>query len=169
MWEIGQDARMQLTEPYVHWSLRQDSHNTFLGLAAQCSLLPYIQAKIEADRRLPSQSPTKNSLGLFECAVFGFTARRSHSYLLTFMDAYEPLEQSMRLETVRYLLDQGVNPSGMTHEYDGALVRLEGRIQDLIKLKGNDADYYSEVAKYTSQRKRTKLGFWKRIQLSKSR
>ncbi|KAF4958445.1 hypothetical protein FGADI_2367 [Fusarium gaditjirri] len=68
----------QLQGPEMHWSSVQDvfDHrrglpNTFLGLAAQFSILPYLQSKLNRRRSLLQQWNPKNGIGLLENAIFG--------------------------------------------------------------------------------------------------
>jgi len=85
--------------------------NTFLGLVAQFSILAYIKAKAEADRSLlHGQSQTKHSVGLLENAIFGF--ERYMPPVVLQDGAPSPSEfYAARLETVKFLLDQGVAPT----------------------------------------------------------
>ena len=68
-----------IQEPSTHWSSGQDVPgrrrwlpNTFLGLTAQFSVLPYVKVKVRERRSFLYQWAPKNSVGLLENAGFGY-------------------------------------------------------------------------------------------------
>jgi hypothetical protein len=141
-----------------HWSSIQDHRrrgvqNTFLGISAQFSLLPYIKAQTKVNESCLNQRTTDSSHGLFECAVLGY------EYFLPSRDAFDPpnslpiIETSVRLETVRFLLDQAVD-SSRVHSRDG-LTDLRNQVQMLIQQLGNTerGKYYGQVAELLAKKK----------------
>lgn len=98
---------------------RFDAENTFLGLAAQFSILPYIESALLSDHGRRCQKHPKGSLGLLENAIFGplyynppVVSRRGP----------HPIPRDRRLETVKYLLKHGVYQSK---------VHTKGGVRDL--------------------------------------
>lgn len=80
--------------------------HSFLGLAAQFSILPYIRSVALTDRsRLFEKVPSRR-LGLLEHAIFGYTSFRTNT------GSFRPrIPIHRRLSTVKYLLDQGLYQS----------------------------------------------------------
>ncbi|EHK19704.1 uncharacterized protein TRIVIDRAFT_155869 [Trichoderma virens Gv29-8] len=134
-----------------HWSAGQDTkrrwriQNTFLGLAAQFSILPYIKAMALSDRPHLAQRFSRDSLGLLENAIFGYSFYMSSAL---FQNGFRPrIPCARRLATVRYLLGQGVYQSKV-HTRDGRHDLKE----EIQKVSLEDPEYYATVASYLDNR-----------------
>ncbi|CAM1502182.1 Fc.00g041660.m01.CDS01 [Cosmosporella sp. VM-42] len=158
--------RVQQTWPEIyrikghgtHWSSRQDifGHrqglpNTFLGLVAQFSILPYVKDKVQARRSFLYQWAPKNSIGLLENAVFGYKYYMGENFKPPNGLPYIP--SSQRLATVRFLLGQGVQQSKV-HGAHG-MVSIKHEVRRFASQSNSpsepydgDAAYFSEVSGY---------------------
>jgi energy-coupling factor transporter ATP-binding protein EcfA2 len=115
---IFRELRVSKPWRYSHWSVFQDTHhlparkNSFVGLAAQFCITPYVNAKISSDRSLLWKGPSKHSVSILENAVLGpkyFTnpilySGGSAMYVQLFLDF------NRRLEFVEFLLEKGARP-----------------------------------------------------------
>ncbi|KAK0615107.1 hypothetical protein B0T17DRAFT_498541 [Bombardia bombarda] len=144
---------LRLRKPTDHWSSKQDSgghrlalHNTFLGMAAQFSLLPYIRAKFAPNRSLLTQRATAKSIGLLECAVLGFNYYMAKDLSHQNVSGV-PLTiwYSQRLDTVRYLLNQGVKGDQANGHL--CVVNLKSQVRQLVlDSAGSEAEYYVQAS-----------------------
>lgn len=82
-----------------------EQHNTFLNVAAQFSILPYIQAKMGFGMDVPGFKTPKDGFSLLDHAVLGyeFFIRGTDE-----LDRITPRER--RLSTVKYLLEADSKP-----------------------------------------------------------
>ncbi|KAK4442313.1 hypothetical protein QBC34DRAFT_455083 [Podospora aff. communis PSN243] len=149
--------------------------NTFTGLAAMFSILPYVQAKATSNPRLLFQRATSQAVGILECAIFGdryYLPRAPHGNL-DFHREYAVAARAsksltpQRLQMVRLLLDQGVEQTnilcvvhlavwnkalGMFLPHLG-MVPLRKEVQSLMEDTktmagiGEVREYFSQVAK----------------------
>ncbi|QYT03178.1 hypothetical protein H0G86_010147 [Trichoderma simmonsii] len=118
--------------------------NTFLGIAAQFAVLPYIKSMTNSNRNLLSGTFSKGSFGLLESAIFG------HTYYITpSPDFCRHISKERRLATVQYLLKQGVFQSKM-HSPRG-ICNLK---EEINKISHSDPDYYSKVVEYLNESQR---------------
>ncbi|KAH8897809.1 hypothetical protein GQ53DRAFT_884669 [Thozetella sp. PMI_491] len=143
-----------------HWSGGQDGMrgNTFLGLAAQFSILPYIKAKTHERRSLLSQKSPKHTVGILENAVLGFEYYMPDTVRQAGIRPKIPHAQ--RLQTVHFLLDQGVEQSKMyTANIRGREVKWKTStlIQTIMSISQTSAyqenkEYYHQVMECLSRR-----------------
>ncbi|KAJ4854378.1 AAA domain-containing protein [Trichoderma breve] len=139
-----------------HWSAGQDNkhrwriQNTFLGLAAQFSILPYIKAVTRSDRRRLAQTFSRDSLGLLENAIFGYSF---YMPLALSKNGFRPrIPCGRRLATVEYLLEQGVHQSTV-HARDGRH-DIKEEIQNILQddTSQDVLEYYSTVKTHLDNR-----------------
>ncbi|KAK8017064.1 hypothetical protein PG993_015253 [Apiospora rasikravindrae] len=138
-----------------HWSMSQNRsliHNGLLGLAAQFSILPYVQTKTAYGRNLPCRKPTQDYTSLLDCAVFGYEFFTG--YDVTESLHLPPISVERRFATVRFLVDAGSAPGP---KFDVYLAQERERCgaDNLVLLH-----YYDEVCAYikakTSVRRQAK-------------
>jgi len=141
-------------------------NNTFIGLAAQFAILPYIRAKANENPAVLVQKGTPQTVGIFESAVLGypFYAHRGRKESdLTVREEvmiWDNPRGGARLKTVQYLLDQGVeekhaflrynSPGGQWICYN-LLNFIKGREKLYRKSGYQNTDqnkYYQEVIKH---------------------
>jgi hypothetical protein len=145
----------------IHWKT-----NTFIGLAAQFHILPYIKAKAGADSSVLVQPGTAKGIGIFESAVLGYDlfGRPSSQSLIREARMVTPI--ALRIKTVQYLLDQGVGQSDTYLQFPGSAPRQHD-LKNLVsyyaalhnKCEGVTArelsEYYIAVGKLLSQHSRS--------------
>jgi len=162
--------------------------NSFLHLAAQFNLLLYIKAKAHTSRQVLFRAATKNNAGMLESAIFGYRFRQTDlvsqrywSHLArvrvirqkdgsvdkceVFSRIYrgehdeKKIVLKRRLETVKYLLDTGVDQLDMLelsseNEYDGKfewnLRPLRPYLVALCEGPSERVESYDQVAWYFS-------------------
>ncbi|KAL7946976.1 hypothetical protein V8C42DRAFT_298975 [Trichoderma barbatum] len=123
--------------------IRKAGDIDFLELAAQLSVLPYINAVALSDRNKLSSSFSERSNGLLENAIFGF-----HYYHEPAKSEFRrQIPNERRLATVKYLLDQGVRQKEM-HSRNG-ICNLR---KELRRVSPDNPEYYSTVAMYLDRR-----------------
>lgn len=89
--------------------------NTFVGLAAQFSILPYIESALLADDARRFQKPSKGVLGLLENAIFGPLYYNPPGVP---QGGQHPIPRERRLATIKYLLEHGIYQSKV-HTWNG--------------------------------------------------
>lgn len=145
------DINRSSSEKY-HWSAVQNARdhgtliqNTFLGLAAQFSILPYVRSVALSDRSRLSQKFVKDSFGLLENAIFGYSYYMTPD--LSKNGFYPQIPFERRLATVKYLLEQGIYQSDVHSR--GGIRNLKEEIQ---KVSTTDPEYYSTVMWHLDKR-----------------
>ena len=97
---------LQSYQRIPHWSTTEGKdipHNCFLGLAAQCGVLPYVKAKLEAEADL-NEGP--DSLSVLESAIHG----HRHYNNMGFNDSLIPDDEQRRTEMVQLLIKHRATP-----------------------------------------------------------
>ncbi|KAK8064411.1 hypothetical protein PG994_007049 [Apiospora phragmitis] len=97
-----------------HWSSKQNAflasstvHNTFLDVAAQFSILPYIQIKTTGfGLDIPHLQTPKNGFSLLDPAMFGY----EFFIACDPRTIHEMTSKERRLSTVKFLLEAGSKP-----------------------------------------------------------
>lgn len=159
--------------PPCHWSARYFSsdflpnrltRNTFIHVAAQFALLPYLKAKNETQSRLFFQSPTTQNRGILEVAIFGswFFDVRASIVAAGDMDtrgSTTTICEKSRLETIKFLLEIGIDQlkTLQLRRLEESRLAYEWRLislRDLVsKLASDDTPapytpwYFSEVSR----------------------
>ncbi|KNB09671.1 hypothetical protein FOXG_10200 [Fusarium oxysporum f. sp. lycopersici 4287] len=82
--------------------------NTFVGLAAQFSILPYVEFALLADDARQSQRPSKGTLGLLVNAIFGPLYYNPPALP---QEGQHPVPREQRLATIKHLLEHGIYQS----------------------------------------------------------
>ncbi|KAH7253370.1 hypothetical protein B0J15DRAFT_513590 [Fusarium solani] len=95
---------------------RFDADNTFAGLAAQFSILPYIEWALLSGHIRPHKKPSQGSLGLLENAIFG--PLYYNPPVVPLGSGEHPIPRDQRLATVKYLLKHGFYQSEV-HTWSG--------------------------------------------------
>ncbi|KAK0639799.1 hypothetical protein B0T16DRAFT_361439 [Cercophora newfieldiana] len=152
-----------LDTPSGHWSSYFTpspplKRMTFLHLAAQFAVLPYVKAKVKTQRHIIFQPPTKDSMGILEAAVFGyrFPGEMDKRIFPTKQHTDEKVCTVRRLETVQFLLDMGIDQVKMLAlERSRSLPYYEWQLRsfrDYLRFLCHDPrrslearQYYSEV------------------------
>ncbi|KAK5657414.1 hypothetical protein OQA88_2984 [Cercophora sp. LCS_1] len=147
---------------HPHWSTSQPSvmHgarygrqliNSFVGLSAQFSILPYLRAKTQSQKALLRDKGSRSSLGLLENAVLGVM------YYMPKADAkIPPVPVDQRLRTVKYLVENGIK-GAECHTRDGRRVPINTLLQSSGNLGWGDdgktdlQDYADEVCVLLTQ------------------
>lgn len=158
-------------ESNAHWSSKQDlsdsrrgSPNTFIGITAQLSILPYIQAKVLTDPKVVRSLKSDKSIGLLENAIFG------HTYFT--WSGVKPLygqlhvDEGRRLDTVKFLMDNGAKPSTVLSSSGVKPIK-----EEVLRMAGDENAYYTQVAscmeKRSSRRSASRLSSAFRDMLSR--
>ncbi|CVK91303.1 uncharacterized protein FMAN_09446 [Fusarium mangiferae] len=138
----------QLQGPDIHWSSVQDvfDHrrglpNTFLGLAAQFSILPYLESRLHTRRSFLQQWNSKDGIGLLENAVFGYKYYMAENFDPP--NGLPTINRNQRLAAVQFLLDRGLRQAKGHSRHHQVSIRDELRC--LAGEEGQDSTYYSEV------------------------
>ncbi|RYP44696.1 hypothetical protein DL768_008867 [Monosporascus sp. mg162] len=114
LWSINPDKE--------HWSTKQDLSevrrglgNTFLGIAAQFAILPYVREKTKIKSfGLPGMKSTRSSISLLENAIFGFQYFLSPRFPRSYPDDLPPIPPEKRIRVVNVLVERGCEIS-MVH------------------------------------------------------
>ncbi|KAK8121610.1 hypothetical protein PG984_010280 [Apiospora sp. TS-2023a] len=140
-----------------HWSTKQnvsmpslENHNTFLNIAAQFSILPYIQTKAEFGLDIPNLKPPKNGFSLLDHAVLG------HEFFAPdTAETHQMSSKERRLSTVKFLLEAGAKPSKSPR----ANLSAERRERRILKcgLMYHYEEYYDEVTAMIRAAKNARL------------
>lgn len=118
---------------------RLNAANTFLGLTAQFSVLPYIKWALLSDHGSQLQKPSEDSLGLLENAIFG---PLFYNPAMAPAGNTHPVPRHQSLATVKYLLKHGFYQSKV-HTWNG--VRdLEEELEN-IPSTDPEFEYYADV------------------------
>lgn len=122
-----------------HWSTEQSlsgPHSTFMGIAAQFSMLPYIRTKAGPNLELQNLKGSRDRYSLVDCAMFGYEYFNDPT--LTDFCNLPPIPAELRLATVAFLLDAGSTPR---KKYRARLEELKRKhAQDEPKL-----EYYERL------------------------
>ncbi|KAM0197732.1 hypothetical protein ACHAPQ_012121 [Fusarium lateritium] len=89
--------------------------NTFVGLAAQFSILPYVEFALLADDARRFQNLLKGTLGLLENAIFGPLYYNPPAVP---WGGQHPIPREQRMATIEYLLEHGIYQSKI-HTWNG--------------------------------------------------
>lgn len=95
-----------------HWATTQYTvtpdqlNNSFLGLAAQFAVLPYVRGKLTRDSEL-LRKPDPSTLPILECAVLGFSSICRPDIADLASRYVDQISWDTRLQLVRCLLEQG--------------------------------------------------------------
>lgn len=144
--------------------------HSFLGFAAQFSILSYIKSVALTDRSYLFEKVPPRHLGLLEHAIFGY------NYFLKYTDMFRPrIPTHRRLSTVKYLLDQGLVQSRLQVRTDqnddpsycqqrslharirNGLAFLQDTLQNQLRNLPQthpEYEYYSTVAMYLDDESR---------------
>ncbi|RSL44255.1 hypothetical protein CEP53_011316 [Fusarium sp. AF-6] len=126
------------------WAPAQfDADNTFLGLAAQISILPYIEWALLSVHGREHRKFSKGSLGLLENAIFGPLYYNPPTVPLESGD--HPISREQRLATVRYLLEHGFYQSEV-HTWSG--VRDLKDTLENTPPTDHEFEYYAAIMAY---------------------
>lgn len=127
--------------------------NTFDGLTAQFSIVPYIRYKFK-DKTIPFHPvPQKHSIALLEQAIFGPGAY-SASEALTVLDQpnLPKISYFQRLQAVSLLLERGVRQPGIV-----SMVKERG-CDARSRGDGDYGQYLSDVLQLLAQHRATSGG-----------
>jgi hypothetical protein len=143
----------RLQSPEMHWSSVQDvfDHrrglpNTFLGLVAQFSILPYLQKRLITRRSFLQQWNPKNGIGLLENAIFGYKYYMAENFNPP--NGLPTIDRNQRLATIQFLLDRGLQQTKGHSRHHQVSIRDELRC--LAAKEGQDSTYYLEVVRCLS-------------------
>ncbi|KAK7994564.1 hypothetical protein PG991_016152 [Apiospora marii] len=137
--------------PGKHWSSRQNRSvldNTFLSIAAQFSILPYIQIKAGKGRNLPHLKASEHCFNLLDLAVLGHEYFNGYDIQQSFV--LPPISVERRLSTVQALLEAGSKPSKSCW---GVLEDEKGKCKSAEPALVN---YYNEVTAIIKGKKRVR-------------
>ncbi|KAF5979244.1 hypothetical protein FBULB1_5811 [Fusarium bulbicola] len=140
----------RLQGPGMHWSSVQDRFdhrrglaNTFLGLAAQFSILPYLQSKLHTRRSFLQQWNPKDGIGLLENAIFGYKYYMAENFDPP--NGSPTINRNQRLAAVQFLLDSGLRQTKGNSRHHQVSIRDE--LRRLAGEQGQDSTYYLEVTR----------------------
>ncbi|KAK1463837.1 hypothetical protein CMEL01_12598 [Colletotrichum melonis] len=119
--------------------------NTFVGLAAQFSILPYVESALLADDARRLQKSSKGVLGLLENAIFGPLYYNPPGVS---QGGQTPIPRERRLATIKYLLEHGIYQTKV-HTWNG--VRdLRNELQSKPKTDP-EFEYYASVLRFLDE------------------
>ncbi|KAH9905241.1 hypothetical protein F4778DRAFT_769920 [Xylariomycetidae sp. FL2044] len=89
--------------PGSHWASRQSSRdNTFLGIAAQIPVIPYVKMKVSGNAKADRQKLPKTGVSLLENGKLGWVHFQPNAYA-----AFPTLPAAMKEEMVQFLETEG--------------------------------------------------------------
>jgi hypothetical protein len=133
-------------QEHLHWSSFQASdslqspENTFLGLMARFCVLPYLRTNMLTD---PNWTPSNMCLSLLENAIFGVKD-----------EEIMHIERSQRIETVAFLLENGVSRKQVL--LDGKLAIEEVRAWKKQVTDSESDDYWIRVEELLNSKRSLK-------------
>ncbi|KAF5531083.1 hypothetical protein FMEXI_13162 [Fusarium mexicanum] len=138
----------RLQGPEMHWSSVQDMFdhrrglpNTFMGLAAHFSILPYLQSKLHTRRSILQQWNPKDGVGLLENAIFGYKYYMAENFDPP--NGLPTINRNQRLAVVQFLLARGFRQTKGNSSHHQVSIRDE--LRRLAGEQGQDNAYYLEV------------------------
>ncbi|KAK3372588.1 hypothetical protein B0H63DRAFT_551307 [Podospora didyma] len=173
--DISWSSPVQGVSRTCHWSTSQgcDStckpkfENTFLGLAAQFCIIPYLRAILLSDPTALKVKASTKCLSPLENAVFGhqnrgFGINDSYAAYPTAWSGFEfSISQEKRLQTIALLLEQGANPEDKIRFVGKTITSVVKALKKReLELQPASNRYWTEVANLlAASKKERSLGF----------